>query len=241
MSSVGEQLTALRLLRGWHPVALHEAVPVDELPTPALIVDVAQLDANLQRMNAFLGARGKRVRAHAKMHKCPIIAHRQLASGAVGICAAKLAEAEVLMAAGVADLLVTSPLATPDKMLRAAALSLRSGGRAAFVVDDAGCAAALAAQARALGIEVAVLVDIDPDMGRTGVRGGDGVLRLVETVSNQPGLHFMGLQQYAGQVMHIRGHAERAQRSIQHWQSALAIRQRVVDAESSAGRVRRGL
>ena len=235
MPGVGEQLSALRLQRGWQPVPLREPVPVDALPTPALIVEVAQLEANLQRMNSFLAARGKRVRAHAKMHKCPIIAHRQIALGAVGICAAKLAEAEVLRAAGVFDLLVTSPLATRDKMQRAVQLSILSEGRAAFVIDDMGSTLALADLARQSGAQVAVLVDIDPDLGRTGVRGGDGVLRLIEAVGTQPSLRFLGLQQYAGQVMHIKGHGERARRSVELWQSALAIRQRVIDAGVAVG------
>ena len=235
MPGVGEQLTELKLLRGWQPVPLTEPVPVNELPTPALIVDVAQLDANLQRMVDFLKARGKGVRAHAKMHKCPIVAHRQMALGAVGICAAKLAEAEILNAAGIADLLVTSPLSTRDKMQRAAALSQRSNDRAAFVVDDIECTAGLAAEAISIGAVVAVVVDIDPDMGRTGVRGGDAVLRLVEFISKQRGLKFVGLQQYAGQVMHIKGHEERSKRSIAHWESAFAIRQRVLDAGFAVG------
>ena len=230
MPGVGEQLTQLRQQRGWRAVQLDEPVPVDALPTPALIVEVAQLEANLSRMNAFLAAKGKRVRAHAKMHKCPLIAHRQLALGAVGICAAKLAEAEVLQGAGVNDVLVTSPLATQDKLQRAARLSRHSAGRCAFVVDDGGVAQALSQEANAVGVTIAVVVDIDPDMGRTGMRGADGVLRLVETVSRQSGLRLLGLQQYAGQVMHIKGHGERAQRSIAHWESAFAIRQRVLDA-----------
>jgi D-serine deaminase-like pyridoxal phosphate-dependent protein len=222
-ASVARTLTAFRMRRPWQPVPLDAPVPVEALPTPSLLVDVDQLERNLAHMASYLGARGTGVRAHAKMHKSPIIALRQLELGAVGICAAKLAEAETLHAAGVEDILLTSPVTTPDRFVRLAALAALSPGRVWTVVDDADMARALAAAAAAVGARIDVLIDVDPDMGRTGVRGAEGVLALAAELASMPALRLRGIQQYAGQVMHIRDHAERKARSEAHWASGLAI------------------
>ncbi len=230
MSSIADQLTALRLQRDWRPIALAAPVPVDALPTPSLLVDVAQLERNLKFMADYLGARGKGVRGHAKMHKSPIIAHKQIALGAVGICAAKVAEAETLVHAGVQDVLITSPVTTLDKLDRVVVLAARTQGRVWLVVDHADMAAALARAARAAGTQVNVLIDIDPDMGRTGMRGGEGVLRLAAAIAQLPELKLLGIQQYAGQVMHIKEYAERRQKSLAHWAAGLAIRDQLVGA-----------
>ncbi len=227
VGGVARQLMNFRSLRPWQPVPLDEPVPIAALPTPALVVDVAQLDRNLERLASHLGSRGKGVRAHAKMHKSPIIARRQLALGAVGICAAKLAEAEILHAAGIEDILLTSPLASPDKLARLATLAAASPGRVWTVVDDAGMARALAAAAAAAGTRIDVLIDVDPDMGRTGVRGAEGVLALAAALASLPSLRLRGIQQYAGQVMHIRDFAERKEKSEAHWASGLAIAARL--------------
>src|SRR5439155_25831137 len=79
-----------------------------DLNTPALIVDVGALDRNIAAMAAFAGAARLKLRPHAKTHKCSAIASRQIAAGAVGVCCAKLGEAEALTDAGVANLLITS-------------------------------------------------------------------------------------------------------------------------------------
>ena len=228
--SVADQLTELRLQRDWRPIPLAEPVPVEALPTPALLVDVGQLERNLRRMADYLGARGKGLRGHAKMHKSPIIAHKQLALGAVGICAAKVAEAETLVHAGVHDVLITSPVTTQDKLARGVDLAARTLGRVWLVVDHPEMAAALARAARAVGTQVHVLIDVDPDMGRTGMRGAEGVLALAAAIAQHAQLRLRGIQQYAGQVMHIKDYAERKQKSHAHWAGGFAIRDRLVAA-----------
>src|SRR5258707_6700402 len=90
----------------------------EQIPTPALLVDLVALEANLARMAAHLKLCGKGLRPHAKAHKCVEIARRQLASGAAGICVATAGEAEVMAKAGIGGLLLTSPLADPYKMAR---------------------------------------------------------------------------------------------------------------------------
>src|ERR1044072_2474973 len=105
--------------------------PRHELPTPALIVDRAALERNIAAMAGFAAARGVRLRPHAKTHKSGEIARRQIAGGAVGICCAKLSEAEALAADGVGNIHLTSPVVTAEAIGRAGRLegrSARSGG-----------------------------------------------------------------------------------------------------------------
>ena len=89
-----------------------------DLSTPALLLDLDAFEANLALMQAHITASGKALRPHAKAHKCPEIARRQIAAGAVGVCVATLAEAELMAAAGIPNLLLTSPLADPMKIAR---------------------------------------------------------------------------------------------------------------------------
>ena len=87
------------------PIRLAEPVPVADLPTPALLLDEARFEANLARMAQWSKTNGIALRPHSKMHKCPVIAHRQLALGAAGICCAKVSEAEVMQRAGIESIL----------------------------------------------------------------------------------------------------------------------------------------
>src|SRR5688572_10672408 len=89
-----------------------------ELPTPCLLLDLDRFERNVQKMAAHVKAAGKKLRPHAKTHKCPEIAHRQIAAGAVGVCVAKVGEAEVMAAAGVRNLLITTEVVGPEKIGR---------------------------------------------------------------------------------------------------------------------------
>lgn len=189
-------------------VELPVPVSIDAVPTPALLVDREAMERNLQRMAAYLASRGCGLRPHAKMHKTPLIARRQLELGAVGICCAKVSEAEVMRAAGIEHILITSPVTTRDKMERVVALARRSAD-VSIVVDDAWAAQTLGDIAAAAGVRLRVLVDLDPRMGRTGIAIGDGALELVRSINACAGLEFVGLQQYAGHIMHLENEVER--------------------------------
>ena len=108
----------------------------DDIPTPALLLDLDAFDANIRTMAAHLKARGKAFRPHGKTHKCPEIARGWSAAGAVGICTAKLSEAEVFADHGIRGLLVTTAVVGKDKIARAVALA-RKAPDTIFVVDDA--------------------------------------------------------------------------------------------------------
>lgn len=184
-----------------------------QLATPALVIDLDAFERNLARMAEFACGRGIALRPHAKTHKCAEIARRQIAAGALGICVAKLGEAEALADAGIVSILITSPVVTERGIARLMQLNARIGDLMA-VCDNAEVASRLAERANAQGRKLKLLVDIDPGMGRTGVRPGDDAARLVETVARNPAFEFKGLQCYAGNLQHLESRNERRDKSL---------------------------
>lgn len=183
-----------------------------KLSTPALLVDLDVLERNIARMAEHCRKAGLALRPHAKTHKSAVIARAQIAAGAVGICCAKVGEAEALAAGGVTDILITSPVVTPRAIQRLAALNLSSPGLM-VVVDHIQSATLLSEAAGASGKAMTVLVDVDPGMGRTGVAPGQAAVALGQAVDALPYLTLAGLQCYDGDVQHLYGRARRQQRS----------------------------
>src|ERR1700722_19235779 len=140
--------------------------------TPVLVLLRRAVERNLEVMQGRCRAAGVALRAHGKMHKCTAIAKLQVAKGAVGICAQTVGEAEVFVGAGVGNVLVTSPPAI-GAAPRVAELARRA--KVAAVVDDAALVGALAAAARAAGVVLDLLVDVDLGQHRTGVRPNEVV------------------------------------------------------------------
>lgn len=215
------------LARPREAVVLDQPRPVESLPTPALLIDIAAFERNLARMADFLAACGKRFRPHAKTHKCPLIARRQLDAGAVGICVAKVAEAAVMIHAGIDRVLVTSPVVDAQKARLLVELARGAGGLQVVVDSRLGLdrLAAAADPAAPLG----VLVDVDVAMGRTGNRDRREIVALAESIAATAGLRFDGLQHYAGHLMHVEGHERRRQKSLELWEAVTEIAQALTD------------
>jgi len=184
-----------------------------KLQTPALVVDLDALERNIAKMAAHAKAHGIALRPHAKTHKSAEIARLQIAAGALGICCAKLGEAEALADKGIEKILLTSPVVSDAGIARLVALNARVPELMA-VCDNAEIAAQLDAAARSSGKPLHVVVDIDPGLGRTGIRPGEGALALVQAVNAAQGLIFAGLQCYAGQVQHMESPNERRDSSL---------------------------
>jgi 3-hydroxy-D-aspartate aldolase len=220
MSTAGSGTSAAALARDWEAIALDHPLPLGSVPTPALAVDLAALERNLERMAAHARAKDVALRPHTKTHKSPLLAKRQIGLGAIGVCAAKVSEAEVMVDAGIDAVLVTSPVVTPDKIARSVELARRSG-RFQIVVDDAAAVSDLADAARRAGVVVGVLIDIDPGMHRTGIQPGAPALELLRHIGRLPSLRFDGLQCYAGNVMHVNGWEDRRQRSLKALERAI--------------------
>jgi len=169
---------------------------VTEIPTPAVLVDAAKLKRNLERMQAGVNAHGKRLRPHAKTHKSPEIARMQITHGAVGICCAKLGEAEVFADAGTTDIRLPYPL-NPVNADRVFALSDRVA--LSFIVDDVGVAGQWSALAKGAGRTLDVLIKVDVGFHRCGIDpNANGAADAVRHVSSLPGLRFRGLLSHAG-------------------------------------------
>ncbi len=188
---------------------------VTAIDTPALVVDLDAMDANLAAMAAFAHGHGVRLRPHAKMHKCAAIARLQIAAGAVGVCVQKTGEAEALADAGVDDILITNEVIGASKLARVAALAARV--RLGICVDAAAGVDALATAMRGVATAaIDVYVEVDIGQGRCGVppaAAGSLAHRVVAHGSpagaDASGLRFAGLQAYHGGAQHLRGVAER--------------------------------
>ena len=174
----------------------------DQVDTPALLVDLDAFEANLHRMASLLEGSNVRLRAHAKTHKSPVIAHWQMAHGAVGQCVQKVGEAEVLAWGGVPDIIVTNQVVGAAKLARLAALTRLC--RIAVCADDPRQVAALEAAAEQARVRLSVLVEIDVGMARCGVAAGPDAVALAEQIAASPHLRFGGLQAYHGAAQHMR-------------------------------------
>jgi D-serine deaminase-like pyridoxal phosphate-dependent protein len=183
-----------------------------DLDTPCIVLDIDILEENLGRMQAGAAAAGKNLRPHAKSHKCSTLARRQLEHGAIGICAAKVSEAEVLVNDGVHGVLVTGPLASEKKAAHLVKL-LGTSPSLMTVVDHAESIKLLDRLLADADLYMDVLVDIDVGLQRTGVPPA-GALELAELVLASKHLRLKGIQAYAGQVQHIQRYDERKTASI---------------------------
>lgn len=204
------------------PIDLDEPIPLHDVPTPALLLDEAALDRNLARMADHLSSKGKQARPHAKTHKCPTLATWQIERGAVGICVAKTSEALVMRNAGITDVLITSPVVDSARTELIADMAAVGPGLM-LVVDSVLGVERLNDALTMRSARMPVLIDLDPRMGRTGVREKEDALRLAARIAASTTMDLVGIQHYCGHVMHVHGYAERHTQSETHWQRAFGI------------------
>lgn len=167
---------------------------IDDLDTPAVLIDLDRVEANLGRAQAYADAHGLRLRPHIKTHKLPELARLQVELGAVGITCQKIGEAEVMADAGLDDILLTFNLLGRAKLTRLAALARRV--RLTVSVDNETVARALSAAMDEAGLALPVLVECDTGAERCGVQSADEAVALARAVTALPGLRFAGLMTY---------------------------------------------
>lgn len=177
-----------------------------ELNTPALVVDRDALSRNIRKMAELARSHGVALRPHAKTHKSVDIAKLQVAAGAVGLCCAKLGEAEALADGGIESILLTSPVVSKPALVRLRALNERVRDLALVVDNVANVEALAAAVTRPLN----VLIDIDPGIRRTGVPSAAAAVELLKVIQRHKSLNYRGVQMYCGIQQHIASYAERA-------------------------------
>jgi D-serine deaminase-like pyridoxal phosphate-dependent protein len=185
-----------------------------DLDTPALCVDLDRMERNIAKMQSSLKANGMASRPHAKTHKCAAIAKYQLATGSIGICCAKVSEAEAMIDNGVDKVCMTTSNPSPSKIRRAMALRKRSSS---FIqaVDQEENARDLSAAAKEAGVVADVVIDIAVGT-RSGIPAGEGALALAKVIDKLPNLKLRGVLSYDGGVQHVKGFAARKERALKN-------------------------
>ena len=173
----------------------------EQVDTPALLLDLDILDRNIDRMAALVANTGIGLRPHVKTHKSPLVAHRQIAAGAVGVCCAKVSEAEVMVTDGIPDVLVTTPVVASDKIGRL--VSLARQATVGVVVDDLRNVRQLSEAAKEENVTIHLLVEINVGQNRCGVAAGPAAADLADEIARLPGVRLRGLQGYHGSLQQV--------------------------------------
>jgi 3-hydroxy-D-aspartate aldolase len=208
--------------------------PVNEVPTPALLIDLDIFEKNMATMRDACAARGRNCRPHGKAHKSPVIAKKQLEYGAHGQCAAKLGEAEVLIHGGIKDVLITAPVVGPRKIQRLLALEGITPD-VKVVVDSAENINAISAAAAAKGQKIKVLVEVNVGQNRTGVDTPEEATVLSGLIAKLPGVELAGIQAYGGSNQHIIAFENRRAIELLALERAVAARKAVEKAGFAVG------
>ncbi len=182
------------------PIFKPVGTPVDELDTPSFQVDLTALERNVETLHAFFRQREAKVRPHIEAHRCPAIAHKQLAAGGTvgGICATTVGQAEVFAQAGFTDIFVANEIVTRQKISRLCALARNAAITVA--VDSPVAVSDLSDAATGDAVTLGVVVDINTRLNRCGVEPGQPAVDLARSVTKAPNLDFAGLMTYEGSI-----------------------------------------
>ena len=202
---------------------------IEDLDTPALLINGPALTRNLDTMAAFFSGRKSQLRPHFKSHKCTTLAKRQLQAGSIiGFTCAKLAEAEVMAEHGLDNLLIANQVLGERKIERLVKLAAKI--KLTVAVDHPEQIAALSRAADRSGATVGILVEVDIGMGRCGVEPGKPGLELARQIIQSPGLDFQGIQAYEGHLVHTDDLGLRTERVRYAMGQAVATRRMIEDA-----------
>jgi D-serine deaminase-like pyridoxal phosphate-dependent protein len=178
-----------------------------EINTPALLIDLKKIEYNLGIMADFFKDKEAVLRPHIKTHKTPVLAHKQLKAGAVGITCQKLAEAEVMADSGIGDILIANQIVGHQKIKRLVNLAKNIDIKVA--VDNKENGEEISYWARQKGVKVGILVEVNIGLNRCGVLSGEPALRLAQEAQRQKGVEFLGLMGYEGHTVFIPSYEER--------------------------------
>ena len=184
-----------------------------ELDTPCLVIEKSALEFNLNIMRQHSRNTKINIRPHVKTHKCSKLAKLQIEYGAIGISAAKISEAEVLIHAGINNILITSPVITENKIRRLISC-LKMAPETIVVVDNEQNLHDLNEAGQSIQSKINVLIDLDPGIGRTGIKS-ESALSFALKIGQFKWLNLMGIQCYAGNLQHITSYDERKNRSLE--------------------------
>ncbi len=196
---------------------------ISELDTPALLIDLDKMEANIQHMADYFASIDTELRPHVKTHKTPIIAHKQIAAGAIGVTCAKLGEAEAVVHAGIRDVLIANQIVGARKIARL--INLAKHSEIMVAVDNPQNIQDIADAASAKDVTIRMLVEVNVGMDRCGVESGEPALKLAHLIRKSPNLKFEGLMGYEGHTVAKQDRDERTAAATQ------AI-QRLLDAKA---------
>lgn len=205
------------------PYAEFLKASIEELPTPALMIDLDVFERNLKTMEDACRSHNGKYRPHGKAHKSAIVGRKQLAAGAEGLCAAKLGEAEVFVKGGIKDVLITTAVVGRRKIQRLLALAAIAPA-IKVVADSTRNLDELDAAATAAKRTLTVLVDVNVGQNRTGVDTPADAVAVAQHLAKLSSLRLGGIQAYAGMNMHVVGFANRRDASMMALERALAAR-----------------
>lgn len=205
---------------------------ISELETPAVVVDLDVMERNLSHVADYCRAHKLLLRPHTKTHKIPELAKRQIASGATGITVAKLGEAEVMIEAGIDDILIAYPIVGPQKTAHLARIAERAKVRVSL--DSIDAAREISAAAVRQGTKIGILIEMDVGFGRCGLGKERDLVILARQITSLPGLEFKGLMFFPGHFgvepeerarlrEHVNEFLERTIAAFEHGAVPLAI------------------
>ena len=171
---------------------------VSELETPAVVVDLDVMERNLSRMADYCRDKNLRLRPHTKSHKIPELAKRQMAHAAQGITVAKIGEAEVMLDAGITDILIAYPIIGRGKTEKLAEFATRAA--ISVSLDSVEVAQAIAEEAQTHDVSIGVLVELDVGFRRCGITNEEDLFAVARRVADLPGLEFKGLMFFPGHL-----------------------------------------
>jgi D-serine deaminase-like pyridoxal phosphate-dependent protein len=190
-------------------LTLERGTKIEDLDTPALLLDLDILESNIKEMSEFFRNKPIKMRPHTKTHKTPIIAHKQIAAGAEGIACQKLSEAEVMVESGIRDVFVTNQVVGWNKVLRLARMAHHS--KISVIVDDVANVQQLSQAATQEGVTLNVLVEVNVGMNRCGVPPGPPAVKLAKEIKRAPDLNFQGILGYEGHCVLLDDYEKKKQ------------------------------
>ena len=174
--------------------------PLEELDTPCIVVDLDIAESNIEKLQAAANEMGGAVRPHSKTSKSPYWVRKQIEAGAIGGCCAKVGEAEVMVEAGIQDVMIPNQVIGKQKIARLVALARSS--RIIVAVENSSNVSELSEIATIAGAELGVIIEINVGMNRCGV-DGDGAVELAKQVEAASGLRFDGVMGYEGHTVNV--------------------------------------
>jgi D-serine deaminase-like pyridoxal phosphate-dependent protein len=208
-----------------------------DIDTPALMLDMDAVEANIARMARWFADKPCKLRPHAKTHKLPLIARKQIEAGAVGITCAKLSEAEAFLREGIKDVLVANQIVGERKIERL--MEVARLGNLIICVDDVANARAIAAAATGAGLVIRVLIEVDVGLRRCGVKPGEPALELARAFRGLQGIDLAGIMGYEGGCF-IKDEKEKAERCASSYRALVATRDTLTGAGIPVGIVTAG-